>query len=427
MIYLEEDDRGVVSDEPYSGDATTYDRIRAWADIFHHPDPADAGKRFRFLVAGDSIYPSAPYADLTGAVDVWDQYLDEVDQNAAVYRQRFASFPGEELWLVANGYGDFIDYPALYHRALGFFAWKTGATGLEHWSSIAWFDAGENPVSPWNPANLTPVWGWGAGAVLWPGHNIERRGISLDGPLPSLRLELNRQAFEDYELLKLLADAGHGELAAALATAAVPTRLWDGLKIDRDQFERCRAAAIVALTTGANTTTIRGTVRDPSGDPLTGVLVGNGTFAAASEADGTYELTVPTGAITLNATADRHRPATVTLAAGQTDAAFMLSPLATTVAGMFGSFETAGEIWDAENATVALASAHATEGSKALRVTFLDTAGEAVIYPRTSSSPPTGPVSTPSRWTSTTPRPGSPSSTSRSTTAPPRRRSNSSI
>ncbi|MCP4661778.1 MAG: hypothetical protein GY856_40770, partial [bacterium] len=150
-IFLEEDDRGVISDEPYSGDAVTYDRIRAWADVFHHPDPADSDKRFRFLVAGDSIYPSAPYADLTGSVDVWDQYMDEADQNAAVYAQRFASFPDEELWLVPNSYGDFIDYPAVHHRSLGFFAWKTGATGLEHWGSIAWFDAEENSVSPWNP------------------------------------------------------------------------------------------------------------------------------------------------------------------------------------------------------------------------------------------------------------------------------------
>ncbi len=388
VVFLEGDDQGVISDEPYSGGQATYDRIRAWADIFHNPDASDPGKRFPFIVAGDSVYPSAPYADVRGYVDVWDHYMDEVDANVEVYAQRLASFPGEAVWLVPNSYGDFVDYPSVHHRSLGFFAWKTGATGLEHWASLAWFDAAENPVSPWNPANLTPVWGWAGGAELWPGYDIEQRGINIDGPLPSLRLELNRQAFEDYEYLQLLDDGGLGALADALATAAVPSRLWEGLAIDRDQYERCRAAAISALGARGATATISGTVRNPSAVPIGGALVGNGTFAALTAADGTYSLTVPAGTITLNATAERHLPATLTVASGGSAVDFTLTPLATTVTGMFGSFEIPAELWVGERATTALATQHVTDGSTSLHATFLDSAvPDSLIYPPDSVLP----------------------------------------
>ncbi len=386
VIYLEVDDKGQLSDEPYTQDPATYDRIRAWADIFHRPDPDDPAKRFPFLVAGDSVMASAPYADLRGSVDVWDHYIDEIDTNVEAYRERLASFPEEEVWLVPNSYGDFIDYPALHHRSLGFFAWKTGATGLEHWSSIAWFDAAENPVSPWNPANLTPVWGWGAGAELWPGQNVERRGISIDGPLPSLRLELNRQAFEDYEYLTLLADSGYADMASALATAAVPTRLWDGLKTDRDQYERSRSAAIAALTSRAATQTITGTVRDSSGKAVPGALVLDGTYAAATGADGTYSLTRLAGANPLNATADGYLPATV-VPKGTGSVELTLSRLARDVETMFGSFETEGDLWEAEGATIELSTEHTTDGSKSLHATFLNAGKEPVIFPQDAAGP----------------------------------------
>lgn len=387
VAFLGEDDRGALADEPYNVGAAAYERLRAWADILRSPDERDAQKTFPFVVAGDSLYPSAAYADLRGSVDVWDQYVDEVETNAAAYAERRKL--GEEVWLVVNGYGDFIDYPSIYPRSIGFFAWKTGASGLEHWDTMAWFDAGENLVSPWRRSNLTPVWGWGAGALMWPGEDIERRGVRIDGPLPSLRLELSRQAFEDYDLLALLASSGGDgpDLASAIATAAVPGRLYDGLDVGRGHFERSRDAVLDLLVSGGAARTITGRARRPGGQSLSGVLVGDGTFAAVTGEDGTYRLTLPAGSATLSATAEGYRPATVDAAAAQGSVDVVLEPVATEKKGLFGSFERSANLWVGEGANVSLSGAHVRHGKKAMRVLFLASAEESVVYPDTAVRP----------------------------------------
>jgi len=385
VVYMV-DDTGEIGDEPYDGPPSGYDRLRSWADILHGLDPLFPEKRLRLLVAGDSIIPSAPYADLTGACDVWDMYMDEVDQNGDKYRERFAAWPEEQLWLVPNAYGDFIDYPAGYHRSLGSFAYKHGAKGIEQWDVLAWFDGGENYVDPWVPSNLSPVWGWGAGALFWPGYNIENRGIDIEGPIISLRLELQRQSLEDYEYLALLEGAGLGLVAQALARAAVPGRLFDGVEPSVDQVLRSRRLAGEILHAGGTpTATVQGVVRDTSAAPVGGALVRTETLAVETGSDGSYSITVVPGEHVLNAS---HRDflshaVHAVVAEGEvlTGLDFTIARMGTSVASLFNSFETAGDLWESDpGVTLSRDSAFVSDLGFSMHASFDEAVSDQAIY-----------------------------------------------
>jgi hypothetical protein len=387
VVFMGYDDRGALADEPYNEGKNAYARLRAWEDIVQVPETDDFREPLPFVVAGDSLYPNATYSDLRGTADVWDHYVDEVELNAAAYAERAAM--GEQVWLVANAYADFIDYPSVYHRSLGFLAWKTGATGMEHWDTMAWFDARENLVSPWTPANLTAVWGWGGGALMWPGENVERRGIRIDGPLPSLRLELNRQAFEDYDLLALLAASGGDgpALADAIAHAALPSRLYDGLEVQRGHFEKSRDAVLDLLVNGGETRTITGRLSKSNGQPIAGALVSDGTFAARTGEDGRYVLVRPSGDVTLTASADGYAPLSIDVGASASGVDLVLEKLAVQVKGLFGSFERNANLWDGDGVNVRLSAERVRHGTKSMRVLFKASAEDPGIYPDTGLRP----------------------------------------
>jgi hypothetical protein len=384
VVYME-DDAGGVSDEPYDIDEDAYDRARTWAGILHSPDPQHPDKKLRLLVAGDSVIPSAPYADLRGFCDIWDMYMDEIDFSSETYQERLAEHPDEELWIVPNAYGDFIDYPAVYHRTLGWFAFKHGATGIEQWDVLAWYDATEELVDPWVPGRLSPVWGWGGGGLLWPGTNIEGRGLDIDGPISSLRLELQHQSLEDYEYLTLLTAIGEGELARELAIGCLPGALVSGLPIGPDQYERARALAMSVIDSGgAEVGTLTGTVRSRQGEPIAGAVVGNGTLATISAADGRYGLTVLPGLQTINCTADGYLPVAVVaeIGANQTRPGIDLepAPVARSELALFGSFESSSDLWEvAEDVTVTRDSRHVTDGSYSMHARFNESGEEPSI------------------------------------------------
>jgi MYXO-CTERM domain-containing protein len=64
--------------------------------------------------------------------------------------------------------------------------------------------------------------GHGDGTLLYPG-TPARIGGSTDIPVASLRLKMIREGHQDYELLKLLSDAGDPMLARSIATGLFPT------------------------------------------------------------------------------------------------------------------------------------------------------------------------------------------------------------
>jgi len=109
---------------------------------------------------------------------------------------------GDEVWMYRNSH-DYIDtgkgHSAMNHRANGWIMWVTGTTGY-------YFDNGGIAACLWNAGawrKIGRAWHgqtqWGAGSQMYPNEN-------LCGFYNSIRFELNREAYEDYEYLATLAE-----------------------------------------------------------------------------------------------------------------------------------------------------------------------------------------------------------------------------
>ena len=101
---------------------------------------------------------------------------------------------GKELWLYTSSptppYPSLvIDAPAMEPRILAWMAWKSGAQGLLYWCVNFW------SADPWTSTTNYASDQNGNGALYYP---------VIDGPVPSMRLEVLRDGIEDYEYLYLL-------------------------------------------------------------------------------------------------------------------------------------------------------------------------------------------------------------------------------
>ncbi len=367
-----------VSDEPLHNGPDGLQRLLDWTTLIK-------GINSDFKVVVASVYPIPPgppdrgWVDLVGYADWWSIASDEVEQDPEIYRQRVAL--GETLSLYFNDYGDFIDYKATLHRALGSLAYKYDAAALEGWAVAAWVgDANSmDIVNPWL-STPDPVYGNGAGALFWPGHKIEGDpAVDVDGPLPSIRLKLAREAAEDYEYLTMLAAQTSEAFARSLTINLLPQLLRD-MDPDPADFYAFRnlMGEILSGQHPVNLATIQGMITDSgSGVPVAGVLVSNGQGAALTDGDGAYTLAVEAGAQTLTASRDRYTSAqqAVTVGAGATlTVDFSLVRVAEESTLLF-SFETAGEVsaWEFENAiSQERTSQHVTDGAWSLKVVFGD-------------------------------------------------------
>jgi hypothetical protein len=367
-----------VSDEPMHNGPDGFQRLLDWASLVKGVSPD-------FKIAAASVYPIPPgppdrgWVDLVGFIDEWDIAPDEVDQDPEIFRQRQAL--GETLGLYFNDYGDFIDYKATLHRALGWFAYKYAATVIEGWAVAAWIgDATTmDVVNPWL-STPDPVYGNGAGALFWPGHKIEGDpAVNVDGPLPSIRLELAREAGEDYEYLTMLATQTSEAFARSLAVNLLPQPLREA-DPDPEDFYALRdyIGEILSGQHSVNLATIQGTVTESgSGVPLAGALVSNGQGAALTDGDGSYTLAVEAGVQTLTASRDRYISAeqTVNVGAGVTlTVDFSLERMAEESTLLF-SFETWWEVagWEFGNViSRERSSQHVSDGARSLKVMFGD-------------------------------------------------------
>jgi hypothetical protein len=59
--------------------------------------PEQPEKGLKFVISGDSLLPTAPYADLHRHIGVWDQYVDEIELNSLSYANRLEAFPDGHL------------------------------------------------------------------------------------------------------------------------------------------------------------------------------------------------------------------------------------------------------------------------------------------------------------------------------------------
>lgn len=178
------------------------------------------------------------YEALDGTINVWcavSSYFDPKKQAEKKAR-------GEtSWWYVCCGpgspYANFhLTMDAIDHRILMWQQRKYGCDGLLYWSTTYW-----NPditKDPWTDMatvkDINPNL-YGDGSLLYPG-----RKVGHDGPVSSLRLEMIREGFEDYEYLALLEKVA-GPEAAEKAMAEVVTDMTHFTK-DPEKLMQTRAS-----------------------------------------------------------------------------------------------------------------------------------------------------------------------------------------
>jgi len=149
----------------------------------------------KFLV---TCFPDHP---LFGAVDIWGVHLSFLPQGIArghAERKGFARLVNKRLeagedvwWYTAGATAPFPtlhveDDPAAF-RIIPWMQQLYGIGGFLHWEAANWSQSLDEP--------FVKSFGNGEGVLVYPGEL---------GPLPSIRLELLREGFEDMELLFLL-------------------------------------------------------------------------------------------------------------------------------------------------------------------------------------------------------------------------------
>lgn len=141
-----------------------------------------------------------PHPDLKGLVRIWCPLTASADMENV----RKAQAEGDEVWWyvccgpTAPHANLFVDYPGIDHRILGWLTFSRGIEGFLYWGVDVW-TGNAGPVGQydevnyayWNPNSFSTI--NGDGYLLYPAAD--------GGALPSLRLALLRDGFEDYELL----------------------------------------------------------------------------------------------------------------------------------------------------------------------------------------------------------------------------------
>jgi hypothetical protein len=180
-----------VSDEPVIGNLPSW---RKAAEFVHRAAP-----RLRRIEAIETL-------NCSGALEVWVPQLGHFDR----WRQAFEARRGDgEFWyyICCNPYGSvypnrFLDFPLSRVRVLHWINFSEQLAGYLHWGLNFW---GAEPFG--TPNDRLPP---GDTHVLYPGSQ---------GPLNSIRWEIQRESIEDFEYLWLLT-AKTAELKKRLGQSA---------------------------------------------------------------------------------------------------------------------------------------------------------------------------------------------------------------
>jgi len=193
--------------------------------------------------------PGVPILDATmdvtlaGSVDIWCPQAQEYQRHRREFRgvQKLGDkvyfytccCPGGP-WL-----NRLLDMELLRPALFGWAAARFGLDGFLHWGFNYW-QPGQDPFQmnniPWPPGdgpkpNCLPA---GDTHISYPGS---------DGPWSSVRLEAQREGFEDYELLKTL---GEKNRAALQRVSGRAIRAFDRYARDVSVFRRARRALLEA-------------------------------------------------------------------------------------------------------------------------------------------------------------------------------------
>ncbi|MFW6170786.1 MAG: glycoside hydrolase domain-containing protein [Planctomycetota bacterium] len=183
-----------LKDEP--NDAEEYEIVRQQGALIHEADPD-----IRRLCTEQTVTSNPAWGDLYGAVDIWCPLWGLWDEPTA--RERLEL--GERLWsytaLCQGPEGTpwwQIDMEPLNFRAPFWVSWRYDITGFLYWSSVYW-QAYETMEGVWERPAFRDQF-WGEGMLLYPG-----QPAGLEGPVPSIRLKLIREALEDYQYMAMAA------------------------------------------------------------------------------------------------------------------------------------------------------------------------------------------------------------------------------
>jgi hypothetical protein len=124
-----------------------------------------------------------------------------------------------------------VDASAVRNRAMEWLSFLERADGELYWETTAGYSH-----SPW--ANLWDFSGNGDGTLFYPG-TPKRIGGQTDIPVASIRLKMIRGGMQDYEYLKLLADAGDRAGAEQIARDLFPNAY--STDVDPAKLESARA------------------------------------------------------------------------------------------------------------------------------------------------------------------------------------------
>jgi len=244
----------------------TWDSIGPAAATVHAADP-----ELRTLVT--TTIQEADAHGLTSSIDVLVPVVNFLDDRpgearAGNQRARYDAFlaanPRRRLWFyqscmshgcggtvdVGNPSADdryftgwpsyMIDASAVRNRAMQWLAFRYDVSGELYYETTQAFGG-----DPWNDQYLFS--GNGDGTLFYPG-TPARIGGSTDVPVASIRLKMIREGMEDYEYLKLLADAGDAALAHQIADGLFPNAYTTDARPADLMAARSRIAArLVAL------------------------------------------------------------------------------------------------------------------------------------------------------------------------------------
>ena len=175
-----------------------------YCDLVHQADP-----EYRVFMNMALVVGEPELSTIKDKVSIWaentlasrfklDDRVGFIPPSVVQERKR----AGDEVQMYRNSH-DYIDIgpgsSAVSHRANGWIMWVTGTTGY-------YFDNGGISASLWNAGAWRKIgrawWGqtqWGAGDQMYPDEN-------MSGFCSSIRFELNREGYEDYEYLATLSE-----------------------------------------------------------------------------------------------------------------------------------------------------------------------------------------------------------------------------
>ena len=189
----------------------------------------------RKFLPGVPIHDPVESTQLDGALEIWDVkqavYEKYIDEYQALQEL------GEEMWLYTCGFpagrlmNRVMDLPLTASRLPMWLCHKYGCKGFLHW--------GYNVHSP-KPFEITsyrPV--PGNDEISYPAGNAHIVYPGEDGPMWSVRAQLQRAGAEDYELLSLLADRDPARARAIIESVCrdFADYTFDGAQVDAARRE----------------------------------------------------------------------------------------------------------------------------------------------------------------------------------------------